>query len=262
MRHMDERIGEDLDRLQSPRSAEAADLAPAAEGLLQVGLRCVVAAGLSLVPGVGAGIAEGLAAYRERQADKSFQLFAYRVEVLERNLGEIASADQYLRSAEGTEHVARVLEAVRRAEGEAHRDALAAAYVSGIGYGRFQPSLVLLLDGALGKLTEYHVQVVRWCYEKQGGLNLRGRLQAKIEMEDLASEVVCPPAILQKVISDLAEAHILMDCGVNKIGGYWGILSFALTSFGMSFAQYIREPQRFVETEPELESPIPSTPER
>jgi hypothetical protein len=250
------------DAIEKSRLASAAaTIAPTAESALRLGFRIVTAGALSFVPGVGAAVQELVAAEREREATRSFDLFVERVEVLERQVGRIANVPEYLASPSGREHVLRIFENVFRAEGEKHREALSNAYVSGAGLGRFQPDTVLLLDATLARLSQYHVQVLQWCHAKQAGRELQGRLRDRIRIRDLVRETSVPGAVVQKVIGDLVDTRVLMDTGINKLGGYWGTLSVALTSFGMTLALYLESPTAFIGNDPPcLESPFP--PER
>lgn len=216
---------------------------------------------MSLLPGAGAALSEILSAYRERQNERNFDLFAARVAELEDSVSVFKDAGEFLQSQNGAEHVARVLRSLQSAEGRAHREAAANAYVSGIGYGRFRPDLTLLFDATLLSLGEYHCQVLNWLYQKQGGLTLRERYRGKVDLEELVAEVDVPGAIAQKVLGDLLHVHVIFDAGINKIGGYWGLLSFSLTSFGHSLARYLSMPSDFSGEAVELESPFPPVPE-
>jgi hypothetical protein len=248
---------EEANGLKTETAALAARLAPTTDRLLGHGLRCLAAVGLSLVPGLGAATREAIAIHREAQGKRNFEMFAERVAVLEDSVGAIVGADEFLASPQGVDHVATILEAVLDSRGSGQRDALAAAYLSGSGYGRFQPHLVQVLDSALVGLTESHVRVLRWCHQTQGQLTLQGRLRNRLKLQDLVASGRTPAAVVQKLVGDLIDRRLLMDGGINKLGGYWGMLSFAMTSFGVSLALFIESPNLFAGAEPILESPFP-----
>ncbi len=235
-----------------------AQRAPDADGILDQGMRCLVAGFLGCVPLVGPGIVEAMAVARETEFNKEFALLRAEIDTLEEKVGQIPRAEVFLQSPQGKEHVTRILRGLEQGQGRDHRRALATAYVSGVGFGRFEPDLVLMLDDTLARLNSYHTQVIGWCYSRQKSVAFKERFAKALPLKALMDESGHPTAVLQKVISDLAQAHVLLDTNVHAVGPHYGVVHFALSSFGITLAQYLEEPERFAgESCPIIEEPFP-----
>lgn len=240
-----------------PLAARALRLHAFANRSFDGALRLIVATASSILPGTGA-VPEAMAIARDRDLKQHLILFDVRLSALEDDLGAIAVADEYLSSERGREHVISILETALRATGEQQRAAAAHGYFSGCGLGRFDPDMVDLFDRTLATLTELHMRVFRWIVDSQLGMNLAERYGKPLELEALSLAIGTPAAVTQKIADDLVRAGVVFDCGINSLGGYWGVHHFALSSFGRAFALYIEDARTFQgAVPPPFESPMP-----
>jgi hypothetical protein len=225
--------------------------------------RLIVAELASFVPPGGyvapfAFLPEALSLLREHDQERRLRSFEERLSDIEERASPLAPCEDYVATDRGRDHVVSILESALHATSDEQRVAIAHGYLSGCGLGRFEPNVVEIMDTTLRSLSAAHMQIFRWSIDQQLGMDLAERLRKVLKVDDVSSATGIPSAITQKLTHDLVRAGLLIDCGLNGLGGYWGVLDVGVSSFGRAFALYVEDARHFQgESLPAFESPLP-----